>query len=71
LALLLKYGKADERLYKAIAERTGEHEKDLPAYPKKTTSPLAWTKKVFEYVKENHLELIGLVLNAAALGLKK
>jgi hypothetical protein len=70
LALLLKYGKADERLYKAIAERAGEHEKDLRAYPKKTTSPLAWTKKVFEYVTENHLELIGLVLNVA-LGLKK
>jgi hypothetical protein len=26
LAFILKYGKADERMYKAIAERAGEHE---------------------------------------------
>jgi hypothetical protein len=38
---------------------------------KKNMTPLEWAKKAFEYIKENHRELIGLALNAAALGLQK
>jgi predicted transcriptional regulator len=62
LAFILKYGKADERMYKAVAERAGEHEKDLRAYMKKNMTPLEWAKKAFEYVKENPLEFMGFIL---------
>ena len=69
LALLLSWQGADEGLYKAIAERAGEHEKDLRAYIKKNTTPLEYAKKACEYVKENPLELISLALGFP--GLKK
>jgi hypothetical protein len=65
LALLLQWRQADERLYKAIAERAGEHEKDLRAYIRKNTTPLEWAKKAFEYVKDNPLELLGFALDIA------
>jgi hypothetical protein len=69
LALLLKFNGNEKGIYKEIAERAGEHEKELKKYTDANTTLLERCKKAFEYIKDNPLELIGLALGIA--GLKK
>jgi phage antirepressor YoqD-like protein len=66
-ALLLKYAGENKGVYKALAEKAGENDKELREYLKENTTLLDRGKKIITWFKDNPLDAIQIVLGVISL----